>query len=55
MQEYLLSGIQLGWLFNPKDQQIEIYRPNPPETHSLPPQLSGESVLPGFTLTVPRF
>ncbi len=56
MQEYLLSGVQLGWLFNPQDQQIEIYRPNQPtETRSLPTQLSGESVLLGFTLTVPRF
>ena len=26
MQEYLNSGLRLGWLINPQDQQAEIYR-----------------------------
>jgi Uma2 family endonuclease len=56
MQEYAASGVRLGWLFNPKDQQVEIYRPGQAaEVRSLPTQLSGESVLPGFELPLDRF
>ena len=28
MQEYLKSGLRLGWLINPQNQQVEIYRSN---------------------------
>ncbi len=56
MQEYLESGVRLGWLFNLQDQQVEIYRlGSEPEVRSLPTQLSGEVVLPGFVLEVDRF
>ena len=56
MQEYLASGVRLGWLFNPQDQQVEIYRlGQAPELRSLPTKLSGETVLPGFELLVDRF
>lgn len=56
MQEYLESGVRLGWLFNPKDQQVEIYQlGKAKETYSLPTTLSGEDVLPGFTLRVSSF
>jgi Uma2 family endonuclease len=56
MQEYLDSGVQLGWLFNPQDQQVEIYRQGQEkELRALPTQLSGEALLPGFTLQVDRF
>lgn len=49
----MASGVRLGWLINPKDQQVEIYRPGQGgEVRSLPTQLSGESVLPGFILEV---
>jgi Uma2 family endonuclease len=53
MQEYLDSGLRLGWLINPQDQQVEIYRPGQVvEMLPYPVTLSGEDVLPGFTLTV---
>jgi Uma2 family endonuclease len=56
MQEYLDSGVKLGWLFNPQDQQVEIYRlGQPKEVRDLPTQLSGEGALPGFTLPADRF
>ncbi len=56
MQEYLDSGVQLGWLFNPQDQQVEIYRQDQDkEVRALPTQLSGEAVLPGFDLQVELF
>lgn len=53
MQEYLDSGLRLGWLINPQDQQVEIYRPEQPvEVVAMPTVLSGEEVLPGFSLEV---
>jgi Uma2 family endonuclease len=56
MQEYLDSGVRLGWMFNPQAQQVTIYRPNQaPEIRDLPAQLSGEAVLPGFVLAVEPF
>ncbi len=56
MQEYLNSGLKLGWLINPQTQQVEIYRPTQQvETVPLPTLLSGENVLPGFTLNLPMF
>jgi len=56
MQEYLDSGVRLGWLFNPHDQQVELYRQGQDkEVKSLPVQLSGETVLPGFILQVDPF
>lgn len=51
MQEYLRSGLRLGWLINPQDYQVEIYRSGQAvEIVELPALLSGENVLPGFTL-----
>jgi Uma2 family endonuclease len=56
MQEYMDSGVRLGWMFNPQDQQVEIYRSGQlKEVLSLPVQLSGEAVLPGFSLQADRF
>lgn len=51
MQEYLENGLSLGWLINPKLEQVEIYRPNQAvEVLQSPATLSGEDVLPGFVL-----
>lgn len=56
MQEYMDSGVRLGWLVNPQDQQVEIYRQGQEkEVRSLPTQLSGEAVLPGFVLQIDQF
>ena len=53
MQEYLGSGLRLGWLINPQDQQVEIYRLGQDvEILAYPATLSGEDVLPEFILTV---
>jgi len=54
MQEYLDSGLRLGWLIDPQQQQAQVYRPNRAvEVASFPTRLSGESVLLDFTLDVP--
>jgi Uma2 family endonuclease len=54
MQEYLNSGLLLGWLINPQDKQVEIYRLNQAvEIVNFPIDLSGEEILPGFILKLP--
>ncbi|NEO28794.1 MAG: Uma2 family endonuclease [Kamptonema sp. SIO4C4] len=53
MQEYLESGLRLGWLINPQDKTVEIYRPNQKvEVLAFPAIVSGEGVLPGFRLEI---
>ncbi|MEO1211038.1 MAG: Uma2 family endonuclease [Cyanobacteria bacterium J06638_20] len=55
MQEYQDNGVRLGWLINPQDQQVELYRIGQPvEILQAPQQLSGEAVLPGFVLELTR-
>lgn len=51
MQEYLDNGVKLGWLIEPSAKTVEIYRSNKQvEILNNPPTLSGEDILPGFTL-----
>jgi Uma2 family endonuclease len=51
MQKYLDNGLRLGWLIDPQKQQVEIYRQNrSSEIVAMPATLSGEDILPGFTL-----
>ncbi|HEY9902960.1 MAG TPA: Uma2 family endonuclease [Candidatus Sericytochromatia bacterium] len=53
MQEYLDAGVRLGWLINPQQQQVEVYRLGQEvQVYELPTELSGEDVLPGFTLSL---
>jgi len=53
MQEYLASGLRLGWLINRKGKQVEIYRQGKDvEIVTIPVVLSGEEVLPGFSLAL---
>jgi Uma2 family endonuclease len=51
MEEYRSNAVRLGWLIDPQKQQVEIYRPGQEvELLQSPTMLSGEDVLPGFTL-----
>ena len=55
MQEYLENGAQLGWLLDPQNRRVYIYRPGKEvEIQEQPTQLSGEDVLPGFVLNLRR-
>jgi Uma2 family endonuclease len=55
MDEYIQNGCRLGWLINRKRQEVEIYRPGQEvEILKLPQTLSGETVLPGFTLNLQK-
>jgi Uma2 family endonuclease len=51
MQEYLDSGLKLGWLIDFQQQEVEIYRRDRAvEVVKIPTRLSGEDVLPEFIL-----
>ena len=51
MLEYQANGVRLGWLINPQDRQVEIYRiDRSVEILQSPTTLNGEDVLPDFTL-----
>ncbi|NEO04375.1 Uma2 family endonuclease [Moorena sp. SIO3I8] len=51
MQEYLDNGISLGWLIDPKNRIVEIYKPQQEvKVLNSPKTLSAEEVLPGFSL-----
>jgi Uma2 family endonuclease len=51
MQEYLDNGVKLGWLIEPSAKTVEIYRSGKQvESLKNPQTLSGEDILPGFTL-----
>ncbi len=51
MKEYIANGAQLGWLIDPAERKIYIYRPNA-EVEALddPQSVSGEPLLKGFVL-----
>jgi Uma2 family endonuclease len=51
MSEYMANGAQLGFLIDPRKQQVYIYRPNQaPQCLDQPASVSGDPELPGFTL-----
>ena len=53
MQEYMNAGVKMGWLINPQQQQVEIYRLGKDvELRNLPTELLGEDILPGFSLSL---
>jgi Uma2 family endonuclease len=55
MQEYLDNGAQLGWLIDPVDKKVYIYRPQTPvECLDNPQTIAGDPVLPGFVLELGR-
>jgi len=53
MREYIENGVKLGWLIDPKNKKVYVYRANGKvETLKNPEMLSGEDVLVGFELNV---
>jgi Uma2 family endonuclease len=53
MREYIDNGARLGWLIDPFDQRVYIYRPNQPmEEVTNPDILRGDPVFSGFALPV---
>jgi Uma2 family endonuclease len=55
MQEYIANGAQLGWLIDPQEKKVYIYRPHDAVCClENPMTVSGEPLLPGFTCNVQR-
>ena len=54
MQEYMDNGARLGWLIDPIERTVRIYRAGVAEPELLqdPETLDGADVLPGFTIAV---
>lgn len=53
MEEYLLNGAELGWLIDPLQKRVHIYRPGSPvEILNQPNEVSGEPLLKGFALNL---
>ncbi|MEM8722002.1 MAG: Uma2 family endonuclease [Cyanobacteria bacterium P01_G01_bin.39] len=51
MQEYQDNGVQLGWLINPQQQQVEIYSPREAKkVLEKPNTLSDREILPGLVV-----
>ena len=51
MLEYRTNGVQLGWLIDPQNQQVAVYRlGRDVEVLISPIALSGEEILPGFIM-----
>ena len=51
MQEYIDNGARLGWLIDPRERQVHVYRPGSPvELLQQPRSVSAGPLLPGFTL-----
>ncbi len=57
MAEYIANGCRLGWLINPKTQTVKVYRANGSidVIPNFEGSLSGEDVLPGFTVALSLF
>ncbi|WP_041596608.1 Uma2 family endonuclease, partial [Halothece sp. PCC 7418] len=52
-EEYRENGVRLGWLINPQDQQVKIYRQGcDREILDQPQVIDGEDVLPNFELSL---
>lgn len=55
LKEYVANGAQLGWLIDPEERKVYVYRPNAPmECLENPKTLSGEPILRGFVLDLER-
>ena len=55
MREYIENGARLGWLIDPQNQRVEVYRGGGNwEVLEQPEMLSGEDILPGFVLPLAR-
>ncbi len=51
MQEYMDNGARLGWLIDPQNKRVYIYRPEAEvETLENPESVSADPILPDFTL-----
>lgn len=51
MAEWIGNGAQLGWLIDPENRTVEVYRPaKEPEVLANPTEVKGEGPVEGFVL-----
>ncbi len=51
MEEYLANGAQLGWLIDPVERVVSVFRPDAAPAHlEHPATINGDPELPGFSL-----
>lgn len=51
MEEYRSVGVPLGWLIDPEERRVHVYRPGrPPEVLDAPDRVEADPELPGFVL-----
>lgn len=55
MEEYLANGARLGWLIDPLERKVHVYRPGAAAVLlDAPAEIRGDPELPGFTLNLKR-
>ncbi len=55
MVQYMENGVRLGWLIDPQNKRVYVYRQDQPvETLEEPDTVSGDPLLPGFVLEMQR-
>jgi Uma2 family endonuclease len=53
MNEYIENGLRLGWLIDPDEQVVEVYRSGCAiEILTKPMELSADEIMPGFVLSL---
>lgn len=51
MEEYRACGVRLGWLIDPEERRVHVYRPGRvPEVLEAPARVAADPELPGFVL-----
>jgi len=55
MESWLANGAQSGWLIDPEEKTVYVYRPSDsPEVHYHPTSVQGSGVVAGFELVMSR-
>jgi len=55
MEHWLANGAQLGWLIDPEEKTVHVYRPgDSPEVHRHPTSVQGNGIAAGFELVMAR-
>jgi Uma2 family endonuclease len=55
MEQWIANGAQVGWLIDPEEKTVYVYRPGEsPEMHHRPTSVQGSGVVAGFELVMGR-
>jgi Uma2 family endonuclease len=52
-ESFIAAGVKLAWVVDPESQSVHVYKPDQPvRTFKTGETLSGDDILPGFTISV---